>query len=162
MRTRRRSCAASAASAEVDDEVPTTRIKHATDVYVYTGITPTDDDPVDISPDPITGYTWRHYFQSYGYNVFFRKWGKIASEGATFDSSTYIRIGDTDTNAPGWPSTPGEDGSHLWEEIGSWSVVGVPIVVHRWDVAGGRTYVAAPPAPPGSGGLESGEFGIDL
>jgi hypothetical protein len=123
---------------------PTTRIAHAADAYIYTGIYRVTGPGVDFDYPPTTDDDHHIYFDGLGSNVFWHKWSKIASKAPSTDTEDFVKTVDI-WELPGpWPADPDETPHPVikFEEYASWGAIGDPVMILRWDVAGGFTYVS--------------------
>lgn len=114
------------------NNVKTTRIKHAADAYVYTST-----DEADLGERFDAGLSRHYFFDAQGFNVYYRRWGKIATKAPSYDSSDSIASGDKDALPPN--NSPRPPAGEQYHRV--WSVVGNPVVIQRWDVEGGMTYL---------------------
>lgn len=123
---------------------PTTRMNHTAQAYVWVGM-----DKFDTEPFVTSGES--REFSNHGKNVYFRKWGKILDGLPTNTVSEVLTIGDA-LAVPVYPRTPGTNDIAFL----GWSVVGNPIVIKKWNVSGGFTYVAPVVGIPASAYASAG------
>jgi hypothetical protein len=150
----------------VIDNVRTARMQHTAVAHAYTSTDADDVGAFLIGDDDGMGGTRTHsqYFRAHGSGARYRKISQIGSEGPSTATRRRVKVGSL--NVPDdWPPDPGVGDNF---NLGGWSVAKKggtgdpsPIVIIKWNVTGGMQYVADA-AAGGSGGMSSGEFGIDL